>query len=323
MNVSRSKETFTEEEMQELRDRLQAYKDEHGLTWQDLGAQVGVNKTTLSLFAINKYGADNRELAWKVFRFFMAAEAAQQMALQAPDVPSFIKTPTSEAMTRQLTWAHRGRMVVITGNPGVGKTATFKQYLENTPNAVLVTADKTTTGVTSLLLAMLTASGSLSRSGGRAYVLKMHLFDRLRTINPLIIVDEAQHLDDDAVELLRSIHDELECGLVLAGNQEVMRRVQRGARTPAFAQVHSRVSWPQHYAAPTVGDINAILAAWDVTRPDEMEFMRAVAQSGGLRSITQTLEMATLAARASEEDRVLGHLKATYEQRVAPLLKAA
>lgn len=323
MNVSRSKETFTEDEMQELRDRLKAYKDEHGQTWEELGTAVGVNKTTLSLFAINKYGADNRELAWKVFRFFMAAETAQQMALQAPDVPGFIRTPTSEAMTRQLTWANRGRLVVITGNPGVGKTATFRQYQENTPNAVLVTCDKTTTGVTSLLLAMLTASGSTSRYGGRAYVLKMHLLDRLRAIKPLIIVDEAQHLDDDAVEMLRSIYDELECGMALAGNQEVMRRIQRGARTPAFAQVHSRVSWPQHYASSSVADINLVLAAWEVTRPDEMEFMRVVAQSGNLRSVTQTLEMATLAARASDEPRVLGHLKATYEQRVAPFLKAA
>lgn len=324
MNVSRSKESFTEEEMQELRNRLGAYKVDQGLTWQQVGDKVGVNKVTVQLFVSNKYGADNRDLAYKTFRFFLAEEASAQMALQAPLVPSFKWTPTAKAMTRQLRWAHRGKISVITGDPGVGKTATFRQYLEDTPNAILVTADKATTGVTGILLAVLNASGNVSRLGGRAYTLKMLILERLRPLNALIIVDEAQHLDDDAVEMMRAIHDELGCGLVLAGNTEVMRRVQRGARVPAFAQLHSRVSWPQNYKRPSDADMDIILTAWGVTRPDEKAFLQNIgALSGGLRAITMTLEMATLGASATEEPRVLGHLEETYNQRVAPLLKAA
>lgn len=324
MNANRGQETFTEEEIRELRERLKAHRLDRGLTWKQLGDKVGVNNVTLQLFVAEKYNADNRKLAWRVNRYFLAEAAAAEMALQLPLVPDFIWTETATSMTRQIQWAHRGEISVVTGDPGVGKTATFEQYLVDTPNAFLMTADKATTGVTSLLLALLQASGSQSRYGGRAFVLKMHLLDRLRDLNSLIIVDEAQHLDDDAVEMLRAIHDDLKCGLVLGGNRTVMTRVQRGARTPAFAQLHSRVSWPQHYPRPTPGDIGAILGAWGVTRADEARFLRDVAaQSGGLRAITQTLKMATFDAAASDEERVLGHLQDTYRQRVQPLLDAA
>lgn len=324
MNADRGKETFTEEEIQALRDQATAYRVDHGLTWQQFGDKVGVNKTTLQLFCSNKYGADNRTLAWRVNRFFLAEAAAAEMALWAPLVPDFIWTETATAMTRQMKWAHRGEISVITGDPGVGKTATFKQYMVDTPNAFMVTADKATTGVGAILLALLHATGSQGRRGGHAWALRQILLERLEHLNALIIIDEAQHLDDDAVEMLRAIHDALKCGLVLGGNRTVMTRVQRGARTAAFAQFHSRVSWPQHYARPTPADIAVILNAWNVTRKDEADYLRKIAaQSGGLRAITQTLKMATLAATASDEERVLGHLEETYRQRVQPLLDAA
>lgn len=324
MNADRGKETFTEEEIQALRDQATAYRNDHGLTWQQFGDKIGVNKTTLQLFCSNKYGADNRTLAWRVNRFFLAEAAAAEMALWSPLVPDFIMTETARSMTNQIRWAHRGEISVITGDPGVGKTATFNQYLVDTPNAFMVTADKATTGVGAILLALLHATGTQTRRGGHAYVLRQILLERLEHLNALIIIDEAQHLDDDAVEMLRAIHDALKCGLVLGGNRTVMSRVQKGARTPAFAQLHSRVSWPQHYARPTTSDIGAILGAWGITRPAEANYLRQIAaQAGGLRAITQTLKMATLAASAGDEERVLGHLEETYRQRVQPLLDAA
>lgn len=98
-----------------------------------------------------------------------------------------------------------------------------------------------------------------------------------------------------------------------------MKRVQRGARTAAFAQLSSRVSWPAHYERPTEGDLDVILAAWEVTRESEKAFLKGVsAQGGGLRSVTQCLEMATLDSRATDEDRTLGHLKSAWQQRTTP-----
>src|SRR5262249_34929036 len=45
---------------------------------------------------------------------------------------------------------------------------------------------------------------------------------------PAVIVDEAQHLGVDALELLRELHDRTACGLVLAGSHNLFENFLRG-----------------------------------------------------------------------------------------------
>lgn len=320
MNIDRGKESFTTEEVDELRERLRAWKDAAEIGWEPTADKVGdVGGSTLSAWCSGKYAGDMKGVAWKVNRFFLAEQARMELELTAPIVPGFRMTPTARKITAQLQWARRGKMVVATGHPGVGKTAAFEQFVADTPNAFLVTMSPATRSPTSMMIAILKAAGSTSAYGGRAMNLLQAIIDRLNGMNAVMIIDEAQHLDDDAIEQLRAIHDVLKCGLCIAGNPEVMKRVQRGARTAAFAQLSSRVSWPAHYERPTDGDLEVILAAWEVTKDSEKAFLKGVSsQGGGLRSVTQCLEMATLDSRSTDEERTLGHLRAAWQQRTTP-----
>ncbi len=321
MNIDRGKESFTEAEIGDLRARLKAYKEEVEVGWNPLADRVGdVGGSTLSAWCSGAYAGDMRAVAWKVNRFFLAEAARQELELVAPIVPGFRMTPTAKRMTAQLEWARRGRMVVISGHPGVGKTATFEQFCAVTPNAFLATMTKATQTPTSMMMAILKACGSNSPySSSRGLHLQNAIIDRLKGMNALMIVDEAQFLDDAAVEQLRSLYDMAGCGVCLAGNPEVMSRIRRSAATPAFAQLARRVSWPAHYMQPTDGDLNVILDAWEVTRESERTFLKKVsALGGGLGSITQCLEMATLDSRSTDEERTLGHLKAAWQQRTTP-----
>lgn len=320
MNIDRGKESFTEAEIDDLRVRLRAYKEDAEIGWNPMADRVGdVGGSTLSAWCSGAYAGDMRAVAWKVNRFFLAEQARMELELTAPIVPGFKLTPTAKKIMAQLQWARRGKLVVVTGHPGVGKTAVFEQFVGDTPNAFTVTMSPATRSPTSMMMAILKAAGSTSSYGGRAMNLLQAIIDRLTGMNALIIVDEAQHLDDDAIEQLRAIQDVLKCGLCLAGNPEVMKRVQRGARTAAFAQLASRVSWAAHYERPTDADLEVILAAWEVVRESEKKFLKGVsAAGGGLRSVTQCLEMATLDSRSTDEERTLGHLKAAWQQRTTP-----
>lgn len=320
MNIDRGKESFTQPEIDDLRARLKAYKEEAEIGWNPLADRVGdVGGSTLSAWCSGAYAGDMKAVAWKVNRFFLAEAARMELELTAPIVPGFKLTPTAKRIIAQLQWARRGKLVVVTGHPGVGKTAVFEQFVADTPNAFLVTMSPATRSPTSMMMAVLKAAGSSSLYGARAMNLYQAIHDRLAGMHALIIIDEAQHLDDEAIEQLRAIQDVLKCGLCLAGNPEVMKRVQRGARTAAFAQLSSRVSWPAHYERPTDADLEIILAAWDVTRESEKKFLKGIsAMGGGLRSVTQCLEMATLDSRSTDEERTLGHLKAAWQQRTTP-----
>src|SRR5208282_2541361 len=56
----------------------------------------------------------------------------------------------------------------------------------------------------------------------------------------LLIVDEAQHLDDSALETLRGVHDSTGCGIVIGGNPHVITRY-KGARKARFEHFLSRI----------------------------------------------------------------------------------
>ncbi len=90
----------------------------------------------------------------------------------------------------------------------------------------------------------------------------------------------------------------------------MLTRVQGGARKAEFAQLYSRVSISAVYDRPDAADVEILLAAWGVKHPMEKRFLESLAaQPGCLRTVTQVLELATLTAQQSDEERALSHLK--------------
>ncbi len=124
----------------------------------------------------------------------------------------------------------------------------------------------------------------------------------------LFLIDEAQHLSERALEEIRAIHDDTGVGVALVGNREVLTRIEGAGRTAAFAQLYSRVSIRHVFGQPETED---------VASTSERAMLRKVALKpggGGLRSLTKTLELATLLAQQAGEDRVLDHLEGAWAQ---------
>jgi DNA transposition AAA+ family ATPase len=315
MNIDRGKESYTEADIEAVRRRLVEHKAYESLSWPELARRIGgVGDSTLSGFSTGNYRGDNAEIAWKVNRYFLAEEARREEALLAPVVPDFRMTRTARTMMGQLRWAHGGEMVAIVGNPGMSKTSTFRHYCRVTPNAFIATMNPATRAVQPMLQEVLRSSGAPGKAAVSSTLFAI-LCERLKGARALIIVDEAQHLTDVALDQLRAIHDRLDCGIVLAGNATVLTRVQGAARQADFAQLSSRVSWSETYLKPHPEDVAILLEAWGVGHELEREFLAKVAaQPGALRLMTQVLKMATLAARAEDEARTLSHLRDALKQ---------
>lgn len=316
MNIDRGQSSFEPEEIKELQRRLLDYKQYEGLSWDALGKKVNVPGGTLGPWSNAKYAGDVAAVAYKVNRFFLSEAAREDLERAAPIVPGFQWTKTSRMITSQLRWAHRGKFVIAVGTAGIGKTATIDQYCATTPNAFKATMSPATKSVSAMLLEILMALGVTTRTTGSRQVLTHIIQDRLTDVPALLVIDEAQHLDDEALEQLRAIFDKLPMfGVLLSGNPEVLTRIQGGSRQAAFAQLYSRVSYPHVYIRPEEEDVDVILAAWGVTHAKEIEFCRKVASLPGcLRSITMTLELATLVSSGADEARCLTHIQDAWAQ---------
>lgn len=316
MNVDRGQTSFSVEEIKELQEKLAEFKSFESLSWDGLARRVGVPAGTLSTWTPGKYAGDNGAVAAKVNRFFLAEVARAELEMQAPIVPGFQHTKTARLITSQLRWAQRGKFVLIVGNAGVGKTAAIDQYIANSPGgtAFKATMSPGSRSPTTMLIEILRSMG-VARNAGSLQILSDIICDRVADVRALLILDEAQHLNDLALEQLRFIHDRAKVGVALSGNATVLTRIQGGARKAEFAQLYSRVSLPAVYDRPSEEDVLIILAAWDVTHAKEIEFLTKLAfLPGGIRTITMVLELATLLSRQEDQPRTLDNIKAAWTQ---------
>ena len=312
MNIDRGKDSWTPEEIDGLRARLREYRDTNGFSWNTIAAKTGVAYGTISQWVPGTYKGDNTSIAVKVHRFFQHLETQETIERDAPIVPDFRPTRTAARVMGNLSWAHRGKFTVVVGLPGTGKTAAVDQYVGTNPNVWRITVTPSSGAVNAMLLALVQAMGSRRQFGASA-ALATIARDRLAGRPSLVVVDEAQRLTADALEELRGLHDRTGCGLSLVGNPEVLTRVEGAARSAAFAQLYSRISLRTIIERPDASDVETLLDAWEISEVKERDFLRKIALApggGGVRSLTNTLEYATVLAQGEDDGpRLLEHIK--------------
>jgi DNA transposition AAA+ family ATPase len=134
--------------------------------------------------------------------------------------------------------------------------------------------------------------------------------------NTLLIVDEAQHLNDNAVNQLRYFLDKYGVGVALLGNEELYGRFGGAKPTVAYAQINRRIGKRVRRLQPLAADITAILDAWSVQGDDVRKFLRAVGQKpGALSQITKTLQLAGMYAAGEARSVTLDDVKTAWLNR--------
>lgn len=298
-----------------VRQRLLAYKAETKSSWADLSSLTGVPDSTLSLFSSNKYTGNNANIAATVARWFDARAHREVLYEAAPvEVPGFLPTPTAKRLITLLRWAQRGKIVVVAASPGTGKSSAALQYAADTPQVWVATMSPSTRGVNTMLVEILKSMREQDPKGS-PQMLAQRIRERVKGTNGVIIVDEAQHLSEQALEELRAIHDATGIGIALFGNEQVLARLEGGNRRAAFAQLFSRVSMRhiQNIALPE--DAAVLAAAWKVSDAQELAFLKAIsAKPGGLRGMTMTLELGSILAAGDAMPLSLAHLRDAWAQ---------
>ncbi len=122
------------------------------------------------------------------------------------------------------------------------------------------------------------------------------LKNKMKGSNGLLILDEAQHLKMDAIEIIRSLHDSTEIGLALVGNQSINTLTKESNSTPGRrAQISSRIVKRTILSEPTKRDVNAMCAAFKIEDKDAINFAYGISKkAGALRLVKKTIRHAVL-----------------------------
>ncbi len=239
--------------------------------------ELGVSSGALSAFLSGNYKTPHTIIC----RIEDLARISVQKKV-APKAPPFQETTISKWVENTIRYSHlQGKISVVYGDAGIGKTEAYKHYLSNNSLAVGITISPTyasITGVNELIAEQLGVRERVSRRQ------TAEIINKLKDSGRVIIIDEAQHLTVRALNHLRCISDESGVGICLIGNDDVYRKM-KGSGKADFAQLFSRIGMrkPVLVSNITKKDVQSVFGNF-VSEQDALDLLyRICGTNYGLR----------------------------------------
>ncbi|MBP3339815.1 MAG: AAA family ATPase [Lachnospiraceae bacterium] len=239
----------------EARQLVQDYKEKTGKSQTLIAKELGVSGAQLSSFLSGTYKAPHTIIP-KVQALLTVSERKEI----APREPSFVPTRVSQAVETAITYSHiQGKIAVVYGDAGIGKTMAINQYCKENTLAVKITISPSyasMSGVNELIADQLGVRERVSRK------LYAEIITKLKDSGRVIIIDEAQHLTVRTLNHIRCMADESGIGITLVGNDEVYTKLKGSGRAD-FAQLFSRIGMRKQVMTNTLSkdDIRAVFSA--------------------------------------------------------------
>lgn len=282
----KGREDEQEQFIERAREMLAAYIRDTGRSQGSLARALDVSAGTVSQFLKGQYAGDLLAVAKKVMNFL---ELEAQRA-RAPKPIEFVETSIAREIFFVLNYAHTNRDVgEIHGEAGVGKTEAVKAYVRQHPDVIYVCANPCVTSPKAILEEILLAMRRPAQGSLRQ--LRREIVAILKGSGRMIVVDEDQYLTDEALNTLRSLHDEAEIGLVLVGNGDLVRRMH-GKEKDKYAHLTTRVGVRRYFRRDIKEeDVNLIFDDTPLG-VEGKKYLARLASAEGLRFVVKLYHMA-------------------------------
>ena len=260
-----------------LQQRLIDFKAKSGLNQTQLARGIGCAPAAVSMYLSGTYadkGGNYETIEPKIEAFL---EMQDSKARREELVLGFVSTKTTRRIAEVMRDAHEGgETVVIYGQAGLGKTQAVKNYCEKNPAAILIEANPSFTAL--VLMRKLATAAKVSAMGSLNDLFES-VSDRLRDSGRLIVVDEAENLPLRALEIVRRLHDETGCGLVLSGMPRLVANLR--GKHGELVQLYSRVSVALNLGESLPDDELFEIAEAALPDADEETLLELVKHSNG------------------------------------------
>lgn len=209
----------------DLAARVNEYMDRTGSTITEIAKEMDISRSALSRFLSGKYDAENSKVEPSVAKF-LAEHAPNAAAPLVPvTAPKFYAGRDARDIVGLCTECQEhGKLGIVTGKTGFGKTHTLKHYAKMQKVAYVECDDSM--GCKDLIDAIEEALG-IPSTPGSIYRKKQGIIQFFNVNRGyLLIVDEADKLinkyTQKKMEILRSIYgNDARVGLVIAGEPKL------------------------------------------------------------------------------------------------------
>ncbi|MEO0589088.1 MAG: AAA family ATPase [Pseudomonadota bacterium] len=294
------------EEIEDIRLWGNAYRlgSNPPMPWPRFSKATGIAESTLQAFLKGTYQGDNAKQARKLFSYRQMIESQTKRQEKLPIDPGFFETETSQRLEALLIMAHSGRITAAGTGPGTGKTMTIGEYSKKVPQCYVATMRPSSQRVLPMIQQVHKALGMPGHRMQTAEASQM-VIDKLADRKALLVIDEANYLSIEAIEEIRSWHDETGVGIALFGNEELVRQIQSGRKSDQLARLNRRITHNHIQKVPTEDDVLAFCDAWQIEQRDMRAYLKAIAltpHAGGLGECQQLIEAASMIADGEDRE---------------------
>lgn len=256
---------------------VQDYKQESGKTQTAIANELGISDAALSSFLRGSYKTPHM-IVPKVAELLKVTGKRKV----APKEPAFVETTVAKRVMEAISYCHlQGKIAVVYGDAGVGKTQAVRAYLRENSLAIGITISPSYASITGVNELIADQLGIRERVARRIYA---EIIGKLKDSGRVLIIDEAQHLTVRALNHLRCMSDESGVGIALIGNEEVYTKM-KGSGKADFAQLFSRIGMRREVLTSTTTkeDIRKVFAEAHLEE-DALELLYRIARTAyGLR----------------------------------------
>jgi DNA transposition AAA+ family ATPase len=217
-------EELTDPQRKDICERVRSFVKAQQLCHSQVSREVGINSTILAQVLAERFHGTtlDRHLARLHNWLELAARRADILGSR-----SFVETSVArEILSVARVVCDTCKMGVVFGPAQIGKTMTLKAIvgLQSYGDPVLVRVTESTKSPAAFMRSVCDAFDLIT--GGRTFDrVFLRAVKRLKGTRRMIMVDEAERLNYQALETLRDLHDETGCPVLLAGKPAVYSKL--------------------------------------------------------------------------------------------------
>lgn len=277
-------------------ERIRAIALRNDWTKNEMAQRVGMASGTFSQVYSAKYQGRFDTMNDQLERFIALQDEIEEQARQIPQSPPFMQLVSAREIIDTLQAAQvMPALVMITAAAGCGKTAAAEFFAETRPHVYMATISPHTKTVHGALTEIANTVG-LHRHNPGTLVRSIGEVIKRKGNGSLLIVDEAQHLLDDAVNQLRHFVDRYACGVAIMGNTETYSRFSATVMDgTGYGQLRRRFFRRILIENPRKDDLRAFIKACGIEGEKEVAFLTGIGMKpGAFGQVDMTVKLAKM-----------------------------
>lgn len=277
---------MTKFNIDEIRMALRNKMDVLGLSGNKVAKQIGISPATISNALVSQYEEDKLDKISDTMWRKIASWTGYAITWRTVELPGYkrVMDICKHAQQKSISKA-------IADEPGSGKTWSLTTYASCNPNCYMIACKEHWT-VKTFVEKLMQALGMQIFPGNITEKVDAIVEFLNSKQSPLLIVDEADKLKDRAFIIIKTIQDDAQAGIVLAGTPYFEIRITRGCRSNkmGYKEIYSRVGGRFfHLGDISTNEVFQICAANNITN-EKVARQIARQANGDLRQVKAAIE---------------------------------